>query len=192
MVNGLSPNYLNILVPPTIGNLTTYNLSRPNNLRTIACRTSLYNNSFLPSVVNDWNSLQDEIKNAESLTSFTYHLNLDKPTPRPLYFFGERKNQIIHARLRNRCSSLHHHLYCKNVVQSPFCRCGSVESTEHYFLKCAIYNELGNRLYSNINEIARVSFQIILYGDESFSLHDNERIFAAVHTFIHESGRFAP
>ena len=69
MVNGLSPNYLNILVLPTIGNLATYNLRRPYNLRTIACRTSLYNNSFLPSVINDWNSLPEEIKNAVSLTS---------------------------------------------------------------------------------------------------------------------------
>ena len=93
MVNGLSPNYLNILVPQTIGNLTTYNLRRSNNLRTIACRTSLYNNSFLPSIINDWNSLRDEIKNAESLKFFKNHLNVDKPTPRPLYFFGERKIQ---------------------------------------------------------------------------------------------------
>ena len=57
MVNVLSPSCLNILVPSTIGNLTTYNLRRPNNLRTIACKTSLYNNSFLPSLINNWNSL---------------------------------------------------------------------------------------------------------------------------------------
>ena len=40
--------------------------------------------------------------------------------------------------------------------------------------------------------MARVSLQIILYGDESLSLHDNKRIFVAVHTFIPESDRFAP
>ena len=91
MVNGLSLSYLNALVPSTIGNSITYNLRRQNNLKTIACKTSLYKNSILPSVINDWNSLPDEIKNAESLTSFKYHLNLDKPAPRPLYFFGERK-----------------------------------------------------------------------------------------------------
>ena len=113
IVNGVSPSYLNVLVPLTIGNSTTYNLLRPNNLRTIACKTSLYNNSFLPSVINDWNTLPDEIKNGESLTSFNYHLNLDKPAPRPLYFFGERKIQIIHARLRSMCSSLDQHLYLK-------------------------------------------------------------------------------
>ena len=158
MVNGLSPSYLNALVPSMIGNSTTYNLGRPNNLKTIAYKTSLlYKNSFLPSVINVWNSLPDEIKNAESLTSFNYHLNLDKRAPRPLYFFGERKIQIIHARLRNRCSSLNQHLFLKNLVQSPLCRCGSIESTEHYFLKYPIFIEPRNHLNSNINEISRVS-----------------------------------
>ena len=131
------------------------------------------------------------MKNAESLTSFKYHLNLDKPAPRPLYFFGERKNQIIHARLHNRCSSLNQHLSLKNLVQSPLCMCGSIESTEHYFLKCPIYIEPRNHLNSNINEISRVSLRIILYGDESLSLHDNEIIFAAVHSYIRTSRRFS-
>ena len=106
MVNGLIPNYLNSLVPPTIGDTCSYNLRNTNNLRNIACRTCLYSSSFLPTVINDWNSLPDDIKNAESLLSFKYHLNLDKPCPRKLYFYGDRKIQIIHARLRNRCSSL--------------------------------------------------------------------------------------
>ena len=149
MVNGLSPSYLNALVPSTIGNSTTYNLRRPNSLKTIACKTSLYKNSFLPTVINDWNSLPDEIKN---------HLNLDKPAPRPLYFFGESKIQIIHARLSNRCSSHNQHLYLKNLVQSPLC---SIESTGHYILKCPIYIEPRNHLNSNINEISRVSLRII-------------------------------
>ena len=70
MVNGLAPTYLYHLVPTTVGNFSAYNLRRPNNLRTIACRTSLYSNSFLPAVINEWNNLPDEIKNAESLSSF--------------------------------------------------------------------------------------------------------------------------
>ena len=84
---GLAPNYLNNLIPPTVGSSSTYNLCRPNNLRTIACRTSLYSNSFLPAVINDWNYLPDEIRNAESLSSFKYRLNLDKPIPNKLFLF---------------------------------------------------------------------------------------------------------
>ena len=133
MLNGLAPNYLNHLVPTTVGNFSAYNLRRPNNLRTIACRTSLYSSSFLPAVINEWNNLPDEIKNAESLSSFKYRINVDKPIPRKLYFFGDRKMQVIHARLRNRCSSHNEHLYLKHLVESLLCRCGYIESTQHYF-----------------------------------------------------------
>ena len=94
MVNGLPPYYINSLVPPTIGDSCSYNLRNPNNLRNIACRTCLYSSSFLPTVINDRNSLPDDIKNAESLSSFKYHSNLDKPCPRRLYFYGDRKIQI--------------------------------------------------------------------------------------------------
>ena len=37
--------------------------------------------------------------------------DIDKPNPNKLYFFEDRKTQIIHARLRNKCSSLNEHLY---------------------------------------------------------------------------------
>ena len=60
IVNGLAPNYLNQLVPTTVGNFSAYNLRRRNKLRTIACRTSLYSNYFLPAVINEWNNLPDE------------------------------------------------------------------------------------------------------------------------------------
>ena len=144
MINGLSPNYLNALVPPTVGNSSVYNLRSPNNLRTIPCRTSFYKNSFLPAATSDWTSLSDDMKSAETLTAFKYRLNLGKPVLKQLYFYGDRKIQIIHARLRNRCSSLNHHLYMKKIVQSPLCTCGSVESTEHFFLQCPNYVNIRN------------------------------------------------
>ena len=121
MVNGLTPNYRNNLVPHMIGNSCSYNLRNLNNLRNIACRTCLYNSSFLPTVIIDWNSLPDDIKNAESLPNFVRG---------DFTFMAIRK--IMHARLRNRCSSLNDHLYLKNVVDSPLCRCGAVESTKHF------------------------------------------------------------
>ena len=175
MVNGLTPNYLNTLVPSTVGNSCSYNLRRPNNLRNITCRTSLYSASFLPSVINDWNSLADDTKNAESLTAFKYRLNMDKPCPRRLYFFGERKIQVIHARLCNRCSSLNEHLYLKKLVESPLCRCGAVESTEHFFLECPFYNSQRISLSFSVNAITNLTLQTILYGDENLNLFDNQR-----------------
>ena len=122
------------------------------------------------------------ILKTQSLSSFKYHLNLDKPCPRKLYCYGDRKIQIIHARLRNRCSFLKQHLHLKNMVDSPLCRCCAVESTKHFFLECPFYNNQRDDMRQSINEITRLTLQIILFGDDNLSLFDNQRIFAAVHT----------
>ena len=78
----------------------------------------------------------------------------------------------------------------KKIVQSPLCTCGSVESTEHFFLQCPNYVNIRNQLNLTINDITRVSLRTILYGDESLSLFSNEIIFDAVHSYIRTSGRF--
>ena len=51
MVNGLAPEYLQTLVPPTVQNTTSYNLRNANNLRNIRANTNLFYNSFLPSTI---------------------------------------------------------------------------------------------------------------------------------------------
>ena len=144
----------------------------------------------MPSVINDWNCLSDEMKNAGTLSAFKYRLNIDKPSPIKLYFFGDRKTQIINARLRNKCSRLNEHLYLKNIFQSPFCICGSVESTYHYFFVCPFYRGLRSSLNEDISSVTRVTLNVILYGDEDLNQSDNEKIFAAVHTHISRSRRF--
>ena len=104
-----------------------------------------------------------------SLSSFKYRLNVDKPVPRKLYFFGDRKMQVIHARLRNRCSSLNEHLYLKHLVESALCRCGYVESTRHYFLECLFYRDFRQSLSHSISYTSTFNLQTILFGDESLS-----------------------
>ena len=41
-----------------------------------------------------WKKLSDEMKNARTLSAFKYRLNIDKPSPKKLYFFGDRKEKI--------------------------------------------------------------------------------------------------
>ena len=75
MNNGLCPNYLTSLVPQTVGNNTTYSLRNASNIQTIHAKSQLYYNSFLPSVIRDWNELPMDIRNASSLNSFKHKLN---------------------------------------------------------------------------------------------------------------------
>ena len=106
MVKGFVPPYLCCLVPQPNSNISNYNLRNANDIYNIACRTNLYKNSFLPSVVDKWNLVPQELKNLESVSSFKHYLNIDNPNPNKLFLVGKRRFQIIHARLRNECSSL--------------------------------------------------------------------------------------
>ena len=79
MVNGLAPDYLSSLVPAT--NRPVYNLRNTQNFQSIACRTNLYKNSYLPATTNEWNNLSQNIRNAESLSCFKRQINIDRPVP---------------------------------------------------------------------------------------------------------------
>ena len=138
MQNDLSPAYLSSLVPPTVGSTSAYSLRNSTNLLTVRAKSQLYFNSFLPSVIRDWNGLPEEIRSSASLSVFKHKLNRDSKMPSKFYFIGKRLGQIYHARLRTNCSSLNQHLFSKNLIDNPLCICGSVEDTYHYFETRAI------------------------------------------------------
>ena len=83
MQNDLTPNYLCSLVPATVGSASSYPLRNASNLQSIHANSQLYYNSFLPSVVRDWNDLPDETRNSPSLLAFKNRINdnLCKPPP---------------------------------------------------------------------------------------------------------------
>ena len=178
------------LVPDTIGSTSSYSLRDSHNIQNIACRTNLYLNSFLPSAISDWNALPIDIRNLGSHSAFKCYINRDKIIPNKLYFFGERRIQVIHARLRTNCSSLHQHLYFRNIIDSPLCSCGEIESNQHYFFDCRYYREFRDSLFQSVSEITTVSLHTLLFGDETLSLADNEKVFSAVHSYIVDTDRF--
>ena len=136
MVNNLSPTNLSSLVPSSVGNTTTYQLRNAANLHTINSNSQLYYNSFLASVIRDWNELPDKVRNSPSKMVFKRHLNSNITNP-PIFFFAfKRLGQIHYARLRTKCSSLCEHLYSKNILDNPLCACGATEDTDHLLLKC--------------------------------------------------------
>ena len=75
MVNALSPEYLSSLVPPTVGSLTPYPLPNATNIHTIQSTSQLYYNSFLSSVIRDWNELSEDVRNSTTINSFKCKLN---------------------------------------------------------------------------------------------------------------------
>ena len=98
MTKCLAPSYLSDLVPDLNNNLNNYNLLNSNNARTIVCRTNLYKKSCLPSVVEKWNSIPQDIRNLDSLSCFKRYLDINRPYPNKLFFIGQRHLQILHTR----------------------------------------------------------------------------------------------
>ena len=178
------------LVPPTVGNNTIYSLRNATNIQTIHARSQLYYNSFLPSVIRDWNSLPMDTRNANSLRSFKYKLNTDIKLP-PVYFNdGTRHGQIYHSRLRTGCSSLNSHLYAKHLIDCPLCICGEVEDTNHYLLQCDRYADLRRDMLNTITTFCPPTFNTLIWGNSELSLESNKDIFLSVQNVILKSKRF--
>ena len=88
MFNDLTPPYLSSLVPPLVQNASCYNLRNSNDTQTIASRTTLFYNSFLPSSIRDWNRLNPDIRNAGTLDAFKLKLNQNLPVIPKHYYSG--------------------------------------------------------------------------------------------------------
>ena len=82
MYNNLTPDYLSSLVPSSVNEVSHCNLRNANDVQTINTRTALYFNSFLPSVVREWNNTPDNDKYVESADSFKRQISWNK-TPVP-------------------------------------------------------------------------------------------------------------
>ena len=190
MINNIAPLYLSSLVPPIVQNISHYNLRNANDLKSVNSRTTQYFNSFLPSVIRDWNSLPCADRNVETIDSFKRHLNQHRATVPKYFYTGNRKLQILHTRLRLGCSSLNYDLFLKNIVESPLCRCGDVENTEHFFLRCTLYTAQRVELLRQVSEYCTVTLDILLKGNALLSIESNQDIFVAVQNYITSTNRF--
>lgn len=190
MLNGITPDYLTQLVPSQVNQASMYNLRNSDNYLTIRTSSQLYYNSFLPSVVREWNALPETSKTSPSVDAFKQSLNtvdLKKPS---YYFIGERIGQIHHSRLRTNCSILKEHLFTKNIVNDPQCACGAIETTSHFLLECNAFDEIRQDMFDEISPFCEPLLDILLFGCNTLNEEANTCIFKSVQKFILRSKRF--
>ena len=190
MSNNLTPSYLSSLVPALVNESSNYNLRNANDFRPLQTRTQLYSNSFLPSTIREWNNLSDTIRCSSSSFSFKANISTSNSKPPPYYYSGKRKAQIYHTRLRTNCSALNLCLFQKNIIDSPLCVCGEVESTDHFLMRCNLYQHLRLSLVNSVAQYCTVTTEILLYGNPTLPDDQNIEIFDAVQLFIISSKRF--
>ena len=81
MKSGMSPHYLTTIIPPIVGNTSTYNLRNSNDMGTVHANSKLCYNSFLPSVIRKWKELPEDTRQSSNIASFKTHLNRDRIAP---------------------------------------------------------------------------------------------------------------
>ena len=64
-----------------------------------------------------------------------------------------RAVETVLAKLRIGHANFKEHSYRFNLSQSPLCRCGAVESIDHIFLFCPLYNSERNNLRLKNNNL---------------------------------------
>ena len=145
--------------------------------------TTFHFNLYLLSSLREWNSLNTASKNSSSLVSFKRTLNESIIVPPYFYTIQtSRIGQILHTRIRLECSSLNQHLYKKNLINSPNCSCGQVESAAHFLLSCPRYNQIQQRYFQNIP--LPLTVNILLNGATDPNSIHNDLIFKQVQLYI--------
>jgi hypothetical protein len=190
MINGLTPAYLSQLVPQFVSDHVQYNLRNTHNIKVPFCRTNIYYNSFLPTVIREWNALPLEVKNADTLDMFKSRLKINIQHTPLHYYTGNRKAQILHTRLRNKCSALNEDLFSRGIVDSALCQCGLVESSHHFFFICRNYHNIRQVLFTSVSRLCDLTLNNFLFGDTSLPHETNVDLSLAVQKFIIESKRF--
>ncbi|PJE77589.1 hypothetical protein CI610_03484 [invertebrate metagenome] len=190
VTNHLTPNYLSTLLPPLVSENSHYNLRDANNYSLSNFRLHLTNISFFLASIRLWNQLDLETRQSSSYLVFKKSItNISKV---PYYYsVGNRKSNILHARLRNSCSTLNNDLFRSHLIDYSHCQCGHpIEDTYHFFFVCNNYVEQRIELYRNLNNFIPLDLQLLLYGSSDLSIEDNVTICKNTQKYILDSYRF--
>ena len=140
IINNQAPDYLHDLVPDFVSDICNYNLRNSQNITIPVNRLSAYQQSYFPSSIALWNSLDLSIRHIPTFSFFklTLHKLYYRNNKSPRFgSLGDRLYSVLHTRLRNRCSALQADLFKANLIQNANCSCGFInENVEHYLLYC--------------------------------------------------------
>ena len=184
-----APAYLQHALPPKVAP----SLRNAGDYVPPTAKTTTFQNSFLQKTPLEWNLLDQDIKHSLTGESFSRKLTKDKNNVPDYFLSGNRKYNVLHARLRMLCSPLNDHLYSHiHVVDSPKCSCGhSRENTKHFLLECQLYDSDRKLMRQKLEALPfEVTLHNLLYGDKTCSSAKNKEAFGIIQLFIEKSGRF--
>ena len=138
-----SPKYLYSIIP--IHNMS-YRTRQCNKIPAINVKHDFFKNTFFPSTIMEWNKLDWEIKNSESIVTFKKRiLSFIRPSSNSIFICHNPRCIKLLSRLRLGLSHRREHKFKRSFQDSlnPFSSCGKgeVETISHYLLHCSNYSE---------------------------------------------------
>ena len=199
IMNKQAPNYLINLIPKCNQTMRTRNSHKP----VIHCRTDCFKYSFFPSTLRDCFSLDENIRNAESISSFKNRLlALIRPLQSSVFNIFDPEGLKILTRLRLGFSHLNEHRFRHNIESciNPLCSCSlETEDISHYLLYCHDFIQhrldLMNSVKSMISNFESFfnsdKVEVLLCGDSRLDNINNKYILEATLNYIKNSERFS-
>ena len=165
--------------------------SEINNISNIKTRSNFFRNSFLPSTITEWNKLDCDIRNSDSLNVFKLSLlKFVRPVANSVFDINNPYGLKLLTRLRLGLSHLCYHKFRHNFRDciNPLCACGlEIETTTFFLLHCPLFQSARQSLLINIKEIDKS----ILKKHDKFDLSCNRSIISSTIEFIVSTERFS-
>ena len=194
-----SPKYLFNIILVTV---SRYNTRNTNNIPQFKIKHNFFRNSFFPSAVIEWNKLDLNISNSESLNIFKKSLlKFMCPSGSSVFNCHNPRGVKLLTRLRLGLSYLCEHKFKHGFQDSlnPICTCGNdIKTSAHFLLPCPHYSNERSNFLNTIKNINRNIFdkndlqitETLLYGDSSLDDKRNSLILNATIHFLFVTKRF--
>ena len=180
IVNNLTPDYTRHPLPNP--QEATYELRRRTVIGQVFARTKGFKFSFYPNCLLEWDRLDQDIRQSNSLAIFKRRLfSIIRPPAKSVFGIKNPRGLSILTQLRVGLSRLNFHtfMYKFSYTTNHLCPINDgVEDREHYFLLCHMYDDIKCDLLNGVNAIllphgmGNLSndklVNILLYGHESF------------------------
>ena len=144
------------MIPKVLSTWTTRNHS---NIPLFNVKHEYFWNSFFPSTVIEWNKLDNNIRNLESVRAFKKQINkFIRPSPNSTFNAHNAHGIKLVTRLRVGLSNLRERKFRRNFEDSldPFCNCvWHIETTISFFLHRSNYSNQRKTLFEKISNIKR-------------------------------------
>ena len=155
--------------------------SQIDNICNIKIRSNFFKNYFFPSTITEWNKLDRDIRNSDSLNVFKLSLlKFVRPVANSVFEINNPYRLKLLTRLRLGLSHLRCHKFRHNFQDciNPICACGlEIETTTHLLLHC-LFQSARQSLLINIKKtdesmfkkLDKLNTKTLLYGNDKFDL----------------------